>query len=314
MWKFIKSIFIFFIFIIIFYIGFIIVWGDYSPLKKNLNYKIGADGHTFTRLNDLKSKKNVDVLFLGSSHTYRGFDTRIFKEAGFKTFNMGTNSQTPIQTEFLLNKYLDSLNPKVVIFEVCPFVFSLDGVESTLEIISNREVDQETVKLALKQNHLKIYNTLIYSIYREFVHHDKAGFSENTKRKNDTYIDGGFVEIKLFHYKPEKFVNKKWIYNEELFESFEKIIPEFKKRDIELILVQSPVTTDLYGSYENNVDFDKEMIKYGKYYNFNEILKLNDTVHFFDFHHLNKNGIEIFNKRIINILTQENNIHSKNEK
>jgi len=311
MWKFIKSIFIFFVFVIIFYIGFIIVWGDYSPLKKNLNYKIGAGGHTFTRLNDLKTTRDVDILFLGSSHTYRGFDTRIFEEAGLKSFNMGTNSQTPIQTEFLLNKYLDSLNPKVVIFEVCPFVFSLDGVESTLEIISNRKVDQETVELAFKQNHLKIYNTLIYSLYREFVHSDKASFSENIKRKNDTYVEGGFVELKLFYYKPEKFENKKWIYNDELFESFQRIIIKLKKRDIELILVQAPVTTDLYESYENNVDFDKEIMKYGKYYNFNEILKLNDTIHFFDFHHLNKNGIEIFNNKIINILTHENNIDSK---
>lgn len=302
--KFIRSIFKFIFFIIIFYIGFIIIWGDFSPLKKNLNYKIGAGGHTFTRLNDLKSVKDIDVLFLGSSHTYRGFDTRIFERAGFKAFNMGTNSQTPIQTEFLLDEYLDSLNPKVVIFEVCPFVFSLDGVESTLEFISNRKIDIETVKLALKQNHLKIYNTLIYSMYRELVHHDKANFSEGRKRHNDEYIDGGFVEIKLIYYKHESFDTKKWVYRNELFESFQRIIKELNKRDIAVIFVQAPVTSDLYNSYENNKDFDNEMIKYGTYYNFNEILNLNDTLHFFDFHHLNKNGIEIFNKEIVNVINQ----------
>ncbi len=303
MLKFIKNTFQFLIFTGFFYVVFLILWGDFAPIKKNLNYKIGPNGHTFTRLNELKNTKNIDLLFLGSSHTYRGFDTRIFNEAGYKSFNMGTNSQTPIQTEFLLNRYLDSLNPKIIVFEVCPFVFSLDGVESTLEIISNDNIEFETIKLALKQNHLKIYNTLIYAIYREIFHDDINNYSESRKRNNDTYVDGGFVELKLKFYKHKRFDKKMWEYNKDQFESFQNIIKMLSERNIELLLVQAPVTSDLYNSYENNEAFDEGMIKYGNYNNFNELIQLNDSIHFFDYHHMNKNGIKLFNKNILNILS-----------
>lgn len=300
--KFIISIFKFIFFIILFYIGFIILWGDLSPLKKNLNYKIGPGGHTYTRLKEVKNTKDVDLLFLGSSHTYRGFDTRIFNELGYKSFNLGTNSQTPIQTEFLLNRYLDSLNPKIIVFEVCPFVFSLDGVESTLEIISNDYINFETIKMALKQNHLKIYNTLIYGLYRETLYDDKNNYSESRERNNDTYIDGGFVEITHKPYRRHQFEQQKWKYNKDQFVSFKNIVDLIDRKKIKLVLIQAPVTSDLYNSYQNNNEFDLEMRKYGVYYNHNEMLQLNDTMHFFDFHHLNKNGIKIFNASLLDLL------------
>lgn len=308
MLRFIKTLLIFLIFTIIFYVVLVILWGDFSPIKKNLNYKIGPLGHTFTRLNELKNTKNIDILFLGSSHTYRGFDTRIFSDADYESFNMGSNSQTPIQTELLLNKYLDSLNPKIVIFEVCPLVFSLDGIESSLEFVSNGNIDLDIVKMAFHQNHLKIYNTLIYALYREILHDDKNNYEEARSKKNDTYIDGGFVEIKLFLYKHESFEKQKWNYNKDQFKSLKNIANLINERNIELILVQAPVTSDLYNSYTNNPEFDNEIRKYGDYYNFNELLQLNDTIHFFDYHHLNKNGIKIFNKRILDLVGQNDTI------
>jgi len=302
MLKFIKFIFIFLLFLSITYFIFVAIWGDYSPFRKNLNYRLGISGHTYTRLNRASKIKEVDLLFLGSSHAYRGFDNRIFLNEGYKSFILGSNSQTPIQTEFLLNRYLDSLNPKTVVFEVCPFVFSLDGVEASLVLLSNDKVNLETIKLALSQNHLMIYNTLFYSIYRNVVHHDREKYFEKPKIKNDFYIEGGFVERELMFYKSKKFEKIKWKYNKDFFDSLQHIVKILKDRNIEFILVQAPVTSDLYNSYINNDDFDREIKKYGDYYNFNEILYLNDTLHFQDYHHLNRKGVEEFNKSILNIL------------
>ena len=82
----------------------------------------------FTRLKEVKTVKNVDILFLGSSHTYRGFDTSIFHDCGYSAFNLGSSSQTPIQTLTLANRYLKQLNPKLVVLEVYPGNFTGDGV------------------------------------------------------------------------------------------------------------------------------------------------------------------------------------------
>lgn len=303
--KFIKSILLFFIFLTIFYFLSILIWGKFSPIKKNINYKIGIVGHTFTRLKEVKKEKDIDLLFLGSSHAYYGLDTRIFSNAGYKSFNLGTNNQTPIQAEILLNRYLDNLNPKLVVLDVCPVIFSRDGIESSLVLISNDNFGFDFVKLALKLNHLKIYNTLIFKIWQEILYDDINTFVENKLDDDENYIRGGFVENKLKYYMPEKHENKKWVYDDKIFESFYSVIEILKKRNIKFILIQTPITSDFYNSYSNNQEFDDEMKKYGTYYNFNELMQLNDTIHFQDPNHLNKIGIKIFNENVLDILNKK---------
>ena len=43
---------------------------------------------------------------------------------------------------------------------------------------------------------------------------------------------------------------------------------------------------------------------YSEYYNFNEILTLNDSLSFYDYDHLNQNGVELFNKKLIELLDE----------
>jgi hypothetical protein len=44
------------------------------------------------------------------------------------------------------------------------------------------------------------------------------------------------------------------------------------------------------------------MRTYGVYYNFNELLELEDELHFYDEDHLNQSGVEIFSAKLIEIL------------
>lgn len=92
-----KIIFITLISIITSLIG-LVVFGNINHYLKTpfLKYPIGGTGNSYTRLSEVEDIKNIDILFLGSSHTYRGFDTRIFSKYGYSTFNLGTTSQTPI--------------------------------------------------------------------------------------------------------------------------------------------------------------------------------------------------------------------------
>ena len=58
----------------------ILMWGEFSPTERNLKYSLGNNGHSFLRFKEAKEKRNIDILFLGSSHAYHGFDTRIFEK------------------------------------------------------------------------------------------------------------------------------------------------------------------------------------------------------------------------------------------
>ncbi|QKG79770.1 hypothetical protein [Tenuifilum thalassicum] len=293
----------FLLFTSVFYIALLCVWEQAFPswLKPNINYKVGANGHLYTRLSEIKKYSNIDILFLGSSHAYRGFDTRIFSKNGLKSFNLGSSSQTPIQTKILIDRYLDQLNPKLVIYEVYPDIFSLDGVESSLDLIANGKNDFHTIKMALEINSIRTYNTLIYGFIRELLGLNKS-YIEPTHKDNDTYIPGGFVEKKLGFYSPQKLDKKEIKINPKQLKYFNEIIDKIKSKNIEVILVYAPIPKINYKRYTNTKYFDEIMRKYSTYYNFNEIVSLNDSLHFFDSHHLNLNGVEIFNNKLIELL------------
>ena len=305
--KFIKNTLLFIPFTVSMYIIFILFFGQVLPqfLKPNVNYRIGSYGHMYSRIKEIKKFKNIDLLFLGSSHSYRGFDTRIFEKYGCKSFNLGSSGQTPIQTEVLLDRYLDSLNPKIVVFEVSPMLFSSDGVESSLDLIANDKNDLLTVTKLIKWNNIKTINTAIIGFWRDYMGLN-ADFIEEKKKGNDYYVSGGFVEKKLKFYKPEPIDKHEINIKDDQFEAFKNCINKIKKRNIKLILVQVPITKNLYNSYTNTQYFDDSISKYGNYYNFNKLLNVQDTIHFSDSHHLNQLGVEFFDKEAVKLLNLKN--------
>ena len=197
---FFRNVVLFIGFAALFYTLCLAMWDQFLPpsLKGNLQYKMGGLGHLNSRIKDLKSYGNVDVVFVGSSLAYRGFDPRIFKTHGLASFNLGSSGQTFIQTEVLTNRYLGLLNPKLVVCETYPQNFSHDGVEPALDLIANDKNDIETIKMALRINHIKVYNTLLYGLFRDVFSMNDAFVEDIVKKdkegRDDTYIRGGFVE------------------------------------------------------------------------------------------------------------------------
>jgi hypothetical protein len=312
--KFIIKLIKFLLFTIAFYVVSLTFWGRYAPsiLKPNIIYKVGSYGHLYSRISDIKNYNNVDILILGSSHAYRGFDTRIFSKNGYKTFNLGSSAQTPIQTKAFLDRYLDKLNPKLIIYEVYPNTFALDGVESSLDIIANDKNDFHSLEMAFKINNIKTYNTLVYGFICDLLG-SNTSFSEPSIKGDDNYISGGFVEKKLSFYQPKDFKKEKLLLRDSQLESFSKIVQLLKTKKIKLILVYAPIPKVNYYRVINSKYFDSIMRKHATYYNFNELISLNDSLHFYDSNHLNQNGVEIFNKELIELLNKNKVITLNNE-
>jgi len=305
--KFVYNFIYFLFFTFLSYIFILLVWGSYTStsFKPNLNYRKGDTGHLYTRINEIPKFNNVDILFLGSSHTYRGFDTRVFKEKGFSSFNLGSSAQTPIQTKILVNRYLEELNPKTIIYEIYPYKLSSDGVESSMDIIANDRIDFENFKMALSINNIKTYNTLFFGLIYEKLIGNK--FEEPLENGKDTYISGGYVEREMSFYKPPtpgKQIERKWDLKKEQLKNVESILEKIQKENIKSILVFAPITKSRYQLYSNNEEFDELMETYAKkydatYYNFNKIINVNDSLHYYDSSHLNQDGVEFFNKALI---------------
>lgn len=299
--QFLKNISYFLMFFIVAYVIGVCVVGTYLPsyFKTGMRYRRCSGGHLFTRINEAKTVKDVDILFLGTSHCYRGFDTRIFTNEGYKVFNFGSSIQTALQTELLLDKYLDRLNPKMVIFEVNPTIFGSDGVESSLDVISNDKIDARTIEMAFKVNRMKTYNTLIFALYRQ-VFGIGATLTEKPNHGQDSYIRGGFVQTT---YAPKRHIVPckpvAYEFNEKQVEAFSSVLQMLKARKIRYVLVQAPITKPLFQSKTNNHYVDSLLATKGQYYNFNRLIRLNDTLDFFDDNHLTQRGVTKFNHALI---------------
>jgi len=304
--PFLERIIKFALFAGVLYLFFVLIWGHFPFLNKNLRYRVGCDGHLFTRNKAAQKKEDVDILFLGSSHCFRGFDTRIFKQAGYDVFNLGSSAQTPLQAELLANRYLDHLQPKLVLFEVYPNTFTSDGVESTTDLLSNIEMGQDIFELVLAQKSIKLYHTYFFAAFRKYFFNDLEHYQESRINGVDTYVEGGYVEKKMTFYQPKKIAPSAWSFKEAQFSAFERLLQKLKSNDIPVLLVQAPTTKNFYNAHTNNDSFNDRMTTYGKYFNFNELMILNDSLHFYDAHHLNQEGVTLFSEEVLKRLDAKN--------
>lgn len=330
--KFFLHLTFFVVFAGVFYLAALMAWGTVMPdnWKKNLNYRRGASGFTYTRLSEVKSYGKTDILFAGSSHAYRGFDPRIFKQYGYSSFNLGSSSQTPLQTQQLLKKYIDRLSPSVVVYEIYPYTFSSDGVESSLDIIANDDLDEGSLTTAFTINNIKTYNTLLYACIKRTLSgekpvNEKPTATHKTKEviSHLRYINGGFMEYRMEH--ADSVSNKagftvitssvqknmqtesgivqtkdgKWLPKTYQVKAFEETLEWLRSKNIRVVLVQAPVHSVYYSMIMCNKEIDGYFASKGSYYNFNRLMHFNDSLDFADYNHLNQEGVQKMNTALI---------------
>jgi len=277
-------------------------------VTRNLRYRLGAYGHMNTRMKELESYGEVDCIVIGASDAYRGFDPRIFEQQGIKLFNAGSSSQSPIQTELVLRDCIRYLKPKKIIYTVSHYTLTSDGVESAIDVVSNRHCDLSSFWMVLKTLNVKPINTMIYSIYRQLFGLDND-FSEPMETVEDIYINGGFVEKKYGSFN----INSKMellgasdSINSFQQNAFNNIVSLAKEGNIDLIFVKTPVAhyqdyCMIYGPIWEEVKL--KLHQSGKFLDFNHAeMNFTDSLHFYDQYHLNQTGVEKFNLMFIDSL------------
>ncbi|SDS80035.1 hypothetical protein SAMN04487764_3092 [Gillisia sp. Hel1_33_143] len=293
--PFLINLFFFILFGLVAYIIAVLLFGDILMRRTNANIMYEPEsGFNEFRFSEANKIKDLDVLFIGSSHSYRSFDPRILNEYGLKTFNLGTSSQTHIQTNYILNEYLNKLNPKLVVYEVYPVTFMSEGVESTLNLLSSRDnIDLSLVKMSLTSSNLAVYNSFINIISYKIL--SKA--PKNEYPIEEKYISGGYVETlgtNNFDYVKDK----TWSPKKGQLSAFESNLSLIKSHNIPVILVEAPYTYN----FTNRTDIDRYFKDKGEFYNFNEKSVFKNKYYFKDYHHLNKRGASLLTNTIAPLL------------
>jgi hypothetical protein len=298
--EFVKIFLHFFAYAIIGYVIILIFAGLLLPpfLRQNLFCAEKSSGFTCERLKEAELPYQRGILFLGSSRAYRGFDPRIFNENNLTSFNLGSSNQTPIQSLLLLNRYVELNQPRLVVFEVNPDIFSNDGVESAVDILTYLDPNWDLVQMALKINHIKVYNTMIYNILVKFFY--KNSECPPAALTHEKYIDGGYVEItselKSDFIKTSSYTCE---LSDAQINAFSSIIQQLSTGNIPVLLVQSPVRRTTYEKCPANDAFSALMSRYGKYIDFNTYAEFDQVRDFSDDQHLSQQGVIKFNHALL---------------
>lgn len=298
---------------VVFYVGIVFVLSSIhfkgiTVLQKLTGNAVpaGGWGQSLLRFRELEHIHGVDILFVGSSHVYRGFDPRLFHAKGYSSFNMGSTAQMPVNTYFLLKHYLPRIKPKIILFELYPVIFSGDGYESTLDLLANLPLSWELWEMAWATGNPHAVTNCLGKFVRD--HQYPLAKINQAKMENEAYVPGGYVETsKVRKGKPEEKKREIKVLESQL-RYFAKSLELAKNFNIPVVGVIQPLPGDYLRSISNYKAIVSDLRRIASQYKV-VILDLNDTMSldpmldYQDKDHLNKSGVLKFNKVLLDKLS-----------
>lgn len=302
----IKGLVIYVIFTVVIYLALMFVFSMIEINKIPLIYQTNTfyawkGGDSFEKFQEYDLTKHHEIVFLGSSRSYRHYDPAIFENAGVSAFNLGTGSQRIGESYQILEHYIDSQNTNVLIYDLYIEAIRLPGsIESSSTLISNISKDEAAWDIALNMNDSRAANLYFSRYLME---------SKSSMYLEDGYQGRGFCTNRkkfdieeLIPIDPLKDSTNYSPLDEEELQQLEELILKCKEKKVQLILVNSP--TSKYYRLENHVLFLQQiqpiLAKYQvAFFDYAKKLAIPTETHFYDYSHMNYDGVKIFNKQLI---------------
>ena len=251
-------------------------------------------GQELQMMRDLTSNPTkYDAIVLGSSHAYRGYDPRIFEQAGVSLFNAGTSAQNAKGSLVLYNEYLKD-RADVFILDIYDPVFELEGTESNMRLIQN--VPTNAAAFALVKQEVKMYTLNALAVRL-------ASLNLKDEAPNADYIKNGFCEKKGILYALEPLSDSVFDANEEMFVAFETLIKHMQSDGKRIVLCSHPLpaSAGLHNYHDKFLQRFSPLIQHlGVPYidltYYTEGFGINE---FADLSHLNQQGVELYNSLLL---------------
>lgn len=324
--------------LIIFFTCFFIIQSIFGYLLNPGTYK--SDFHPRIRWEDFyKLSKNIDLVFLGSSHAYRSFNPKIFEgKLGVTSFNMGDSSQNPVDSYYVLKETLKRNKPKLVVYEqyfgVCEgpdtdfnsAIYTYDYLKPSINkfeclinefnikefpralFLSVRYKDNWSKSEVIKQNVSRFFNSIGLAAPAE-----KKIQQSKTSITGEVYEGLGYVRSDGVVSKKDLTTNNKFnnykgpIWNKKRLLYDEKAIQLCIANNVKILLVTAPLpptTLKLIKNYSSihdkfNAIAKRNGVQYIDYNYINNKSNLFTDKNFKDSDHLNSSGVNILDNDII---------------
>lgn len=264
-------------------------------------YPEGGTGHSQLRFQEIKSQKNIDLLFIGSSHAYRNYDTRIFNQEQIHTFNLGSTAQTPIQTWEILQHLPHHLLPKRLIIDFYLPLFYNEGIESSIDLLANTDF----YPMRWNEYHdVKWYNALLYRTLSLKLLNLQP--KKNPERiGHDQYITGGYVQSDQAYDARHQTPKVSGVVNESQVSALQNIVRWANEHNIKWMIVQSPILPSHEAAkYETLPLAIQKIIPKEKFINGQNAVAL-ALKNFIDSDHLSAEGVQNYNSWLMDTLKKK---------
>ncbi len=284
-------------------------------------------------------KNTLDLVFVGSSHSYCTFDPLIFNtELGISSYQMGMPLQHMDSTYYTLREVLNCQNPEKVVVEVYWDMldedFELKNATTLFQVLKNKELEEEYIKNVFPIAEKVKYNTDIFRYQADYFAFKNNEYKKKIENRFNVSLKGkqkqeGTEQYRSLGYSYcnynmledefdktnqfRKFDAKNWKESPEQIKYLYKIIDLCRENNIELIFVTAPVANVSFGYIKNYYlihnridEIAKENnIMYFDYNIINEEEKLLTNSNFRDDAHLNHSGVEIVDYNFIQKLREK---------
>ena len=123
-------------------------------------YYTWPGGTTWQSMRGFDKDKNWNVIVVGSSHAYRGYDPYIFIDRGYSCYNLGSSAQTPMNSYYIIKDLLNRENTGLLVLDVYEGTFNIDGLESTSDLVRNFPSQQAALGMAWSLRDLRGLNLM----------------------------------------------------------------------------------------------------------------------------------------------------------
>lgn len=261
---------------------------------KKLIYSIASyiprkGGQEAFMLSELDQTKDFDIIVLGSSHAYRGYDPRVFESQGINMFNAGSSAQTFETSLHIAKNHINFTGDEIVILDIYPVIFEIEGVETVQRLIVDETDPDAAFDLVVQTKDFRSINSFVKR---------KICESDTNDWVLKGYVGRGYCT------NPDT-LSAMPVADTTEFKPLDKNIEDFvelyyflKHNSSQIIMVSHPMPND-----DRNIEIEdfvkKETLESSVFFwdlTTDDRFDLND---FSDPYHLNQAGVEKFNNLLI---------------
>ena len=288
------------VYLLIFTVLFVIKIGNIPLIYRASQANVWNGGGTYVKSRAFDVNDQYDIVAIGSSHAYRGYDPRIFNQYGFKMFNLGTSDQNMMCSYYIIKNYIKKENCQLLILDLYDRVFTQFNIESNSDVIQNISSDKTALELALAANDPRTINMFTLRMFNKFsapLNKDTAGFINGfMPTKKQLKIP---VQRREYNYKT----------NPQSLKYLDMTLNYLQKEGVKVVITEHALPSVSPAPDHNKFVSDVTPIlnKYDiKWFDYTNDSSLTGLQYFADESHLNVRGVYKYNHRLIADLSKAN--------